>query len=54
MTGAAGAAAPAAADFIADLQPLDWIVIAAAAVCLIVLVRELHGGRGLFAPVPEE
>ena len=39
------AAPPAAADFLNDLEPLDWLVIAAAAVSLVVLVRELRRGR---------
>lgn len=41
MTGAAGAAAPTAAGL---LEPLDWVVIGAALLCLVVLVRELRRG----------
>ena len=43
MSAAAGAAAPAAAlDVLYELEPLDWVVICAALVCLVVLVRELR------------
>lgn len=54
----AAAAPPAAAalpDFVLELEPLDWIVIAAAAVCVAVLVREWQRGRIPSTPdVPEE
>lgn len=54
MTGAAGTAVPGAAlDFLDDLQPLDWIVIGAAAVCLGVLVSEWRRGRGPLTPKPD-
>lgn len=50
MTGAA--AVDAAADLFYALDPLDWVVIVAALVSLIVLVRELR--RGPTAPITPE
>lgn len=54
----AAAAPPAAAalpDFVYELEPLDWLVIAAAAVCLVVLLREWQRTRIPSTPdVPEE
>lgn len=40
-----GAAADAAADLLYELEPLDWVVIAAAAVAVVVLVLELRRGH---------
>lgn len=53
MSGAA--AVDAAADLLIDLdlQPLDWAVIVAGLVCLVVLVLELRRGRGPLTPAEE-
>lgn len=48
MTGAA--AVDAAAEFVYGLEPLDWIVIAAAGVAVTVLVLELRRGPGPLTP----
>lgn len=49
MTAAAGAAAPAAADFLFELDALDWVVITAAVVACVVLVLELMRARAAAA-----
>lgn len=43
MSGAA--AVDAAADLLYELEPLDWLVLGAAAVALVVLLLELRRSR---------
>lgn len=47
MSAAAEQAAAALPDFVYELDALDWLVIAAAAVCVVVLVREYRRGGPL-------
>jgi len=55
MSTAAGAAAPAAGlDLLYELEPLDWVVVVAALVCVVVLVRELRRDIDAGPPVDEE
>ena len=39
------------ADVAAELEPVDWLVLAAAAVCVVVLVADF---RATLRPAPEE